>query len=409
MYINKYGFDFDGNTYILSDSNPNINSSQWAMYFEFNTEEQTRQTIFHNSVYNKNCRLSVYTESNYLYVRFELRYSSTITTRAAITLSKLSKVYIQASNYNTNTSIKIYIDGEFKNESIEYVPNYDFFQLYDTTDQYYSTYCNIGNTATTSSGQIYLPFLGVLSNLTFWSDNPKTETEILELFNNFNSTDAAYYESFNKTTKGTITGTEQYAIVGTEYINGELFERKETITFDSVANYTWLIGDWVYGGTMEVTVNATGNKTIRTSIYDPIEERDFLVDEQVTTGETITVELPENEARSMTIEVSTSEVQPVYFTEISYKFGLIAPLTLNNENVSAGASTYDMSVNYANNQTISDSMSVRVPKESAILFTTITESEIYFKNEKRTVLSRSLLDNFDINNQIFNLSLVRIL
>jgi len=397
MYIDKYGFVSDGSTKIITNITPDFAGFTISTWVDFR-EGDTRAGSGH---YDKSLGDDSRAYVMYRDDKKELYFGvgDTYTVHSCDLRGKHHFCVVA-----NGATIDGYLDGVKVSTGTSY--------NYGTASQF-----TINHMYTSVSWQEYL-YVGLNYEVKYF-DKGLTEEQVKEEMYLNNNEPIGYWTLDNNTldssgnnNHGAVTGTEQYTIVDTEEIeevNGELFERKETITFDSVANYTWLVGDWVYGGTMEVTVNATGNKTIRTSIYDPIEERDFLVDEQVTTGETITVELPENEARSMTIEVSTSEVQPVYFTEISYKFGLIAPLTLNNENVSAGASTYDMSVNYANNQTISDSMSVRVPKESAILFTTITESEIYFKNEKRTVLSRSLLDNFDINNQIFNLSLVRIL
>jgi len=76
-----------------------------------------------------------------------------------------------------------------------------------------------------------------------------------------------FKETFDNTTKGTITGTEQYALIGTTFIPGILLEKKNywtnnKITFDKI------IEDYFFGGEFKVYFSSVGEVEIRLSGYD---------------------------------------------------------------------------------------------------------------------------------------------
>ena len=412
--VKRYGFDFDGNTGIKGYTQYLLSENNMCLYFEFKYDATTPNNayIYDSMVNGSNSgRLTITTTNDnvlvFTYYVNNIIVFNYATPNGFLVDGNTYKVLLNGSKYNGILGYKwnIYIDNNIQyTESIDdmSIVGFQIMSSYNIIfTRHIGSYYN-GTSATKH----------VIANFTFW-DSTKSSSEINDLFNDFSEVGYVFYESFDQEVNGAVSGVEQYAEIDTETVcdGAELFERKETITFDSVSEYDWTIADWVYGGECEITVNASGNKTIETAIFDPNPDinRYFVIDKQITTNQIITVQLPDNEARRMLIRVRTSEVQPIFFTSISYKFSLSAPITVNAEGISVGLNTYDLGVNYTNNQTISDSVTARVPKESKNLFMTICEKELYFQNNKRFMLNRAKPFIFDINNYTFDLQLTRLL
>ncbi len=253
---------------------------------------------------------------------------------------------------------------------------------------------------------------GVISELKAYN-KCLTPSEIVdEMQYEYNANNAIGYWSLNQNTidssgngnDGIVIGTEQYAIIGSYCVCGELFERKETESFASTDYYKWDITDWVYGGSFTIDVNVTGNKTIKTWLFYDEDDKAYVYNSQTTTAQQITVDLPDTEARSMIIEVISDN----NFSSITYAFEHIAPIVIYDESISVGVSTYDTTVNYANNQTLSETESIRINKEDSNLFKTIVENNLYFMGKERAVLSYNFSE-LDTTRYMFDLSLTRLL
>ncbi len=307
--------------------------------------------------------------------------------------------YYNCSMVLDNSMLKAYVNGVFVGSD-----TYTNFGNFEQLRLIYTYFRDI----TAPTGEYY--FKSVIYDIKYF-DSVLTEIQIQSEMTE-NNIQAVGFWDLNQNTldssgngnDGTVTGTEQYTIVGTEHINGELFERKETESFASTDYYKWDVTDWVYGGSFTIDVNVTGNKTIKTWLFYDEDDKAYVYNSQTTTDQQITVDLPDTEARSMIIEVISDND----FTSITYTFEHIAPIVVYDESISVGVSTYDTTVNYANNQTLSDSVSVRINKEDSNLFKTIVENNLYFMDKERAVLSYNFSE-LDTTRYMFDLSLTRLL
>ncbi len=408
MLVNKYGFDFDGNTVISLYNNPTISSTNFSLYFELlPSDEDSLYTNLFNGRYGSggNGGMSIIypygSQTQFTFAVNDSNGNTTNITNNSVSSGSLLKMLIVSDIDESDGEVilKMYINGNLTKVNDSTVINTSNIKLMDTTRNN-TPFGGFYNGSISSASK------STLANFTVFNE-ALTDQECIDITNgNFNNTDSriVFYESFNNTTKGSIIGTEQYAIVGTEHINGELFERKETESFASTDYYKWDITDWVYGGSFTIDVNVTGNKTIKTWLFYDEDDKAYVYNSQTTTDQQITVDLPDTEARSMIIEVISDND----FTSITYTFEHIAPIVVYDESVSVGVSTYDTTVNYANNQTLSDSVSVRINKEDSNLFKTIVENNLYFMDKERAVLNYNFSE-LDTTRYMFDLSLTRLL
>lgn len=413
MLIDKYGFDFDGNTMITPYINPIINTTNFSMYFEVKSEDLSQAELFTSNFGTGaggagiNITYPASTQGQMIVSVFDGAPNTIGTNSLNVTMGDLHKVLYKVELDGGIPTINLFIDGVLVMSNTNPSFTTTNIPLVNANRDYW-----VGGLY--NNPTIIRPTTAILANIAVYNE-ALTDQESINITNGlFDNTDnrIIYYESFDQITKGVIVGTEQYEIIEqipAPIINGYLFEKKETITVspileDSSYNYEWLISNWVFGGEMTVTVNNSDTKTISTATYDVNEKRYFVIDKQTTTDSEITVNLPITEGRSMLIIVESDST----YSEISYTFSHTADILNNPDSITANALINDLYVNYATNKLVEKSVSVRVDKADVNLFRTIVQENIYFDNNEWIVMGNNFTE-FDTTRYLFQLSLSRLL
>ena len=394
----RYGFDFNGSNAIDVYTNPSLSAQNSAVYFEINPQATAVGNILLGSFSTTVPNFEIYISPTLLSIEFRttsVSFTTTVTIpRANINDNEINRVCILMNDQTDDINMAVFLNG-----------------VYVGAD--YVSWGASLSYSINATGQPDFP-IGhdasdfVLSNLAFYN-NTLTDIEAKNITSGFfdsTNSDIVFLESFNQTTQGAITGTEQYNIIEEDKTcyNGELFNKKDTKSFTATNSYEWIVNDFVYGGDFELTINNVDAKTVSIAEYDTIQNRFFTTSYETYTEPTKVFNLKGNEARRILITIESDSD----FSEITYNFEHVADILENADTTNAGAIINDTFVQYEKYKFENKNLVVRIEKQDKEKFNTMVENKIYF-NDVEYIVNNSSFRELDIENYSFSLSLSRLL
>lgn len=368
----KYGFDFDGSTNVSFYTNPTLSLQNMSVYMKFKVDSIGNQSIINwTQIGGAN------------FGRFDMTFGAS--TYNFTFIDSAGNNTIIGDNFSVGnvidvcvtlsaTNAKIFVNGSLVNT---------------ITNNCNADNISFANFAHYIGGVSSTFFDGVVADVSFYNTAlPDQDAIDMTGGNGLITTNRVFYESFNNTTLGTVTGTEQYSVI------------ENTAQYEASINFY----GHLFGGVLAVSEGQTSTKTVQLFTYVADQERFYLDDTQTATGESVNVTLPDSERRFMRLTV-TSDTN---FSEINYTIDVDAYPIDNNDVVNIPVSTYDTSVFYGVDTILDNSLRLSIAKESAKEFRTIIADKTYINGVKYEVMSHSF-NEFDITRYEYNLSLKRLM
>lgn len=202
--VDVYGFDFDGATYV--EAYESITTPKDAITIYFELDHNTTQT-----------------SNNYICAFSGVFYEELI----SVTLNNFDQLRIIGQNNNSVVfdSALLYtpVNNKYKiaitlyNETVFVVINgVTVFEVIVDSSAWSDWDFITSNTKIGSRYDGQIEFIGILSNVAVY-DNSLSESQCISITSggfDASDSDIIYLETFDNITLGTITGTEQYAIIG---------------------------------------------------------------------------------------------------------------------------------------------------------------------------------------------------
>ncbi len=407
--INKYGFDFDGNTY-LTQNNPIDITNDFTVAVKFlvpNTPSSDEIIMGSYSWTSSGDDLSCY-----------LRYRAT---------GILNFVFggsddgYPSADVDLNSHIGNIVTVVFSVRTLQ--ASLMFNSLVVNASGLSSLTNNITpmiiGGIKSHTGVVSGEFNGVIVELLTIQDT-LTDNQLLEFANLDKLSNHTDYSTFNKNAyydfdtqttddqsggnDATVTGVEQYAIIGTETVYGTKCTKTETFEQDANDTFDELIYDWFYGGTIKIEVDNLAWKTIKILAYDDESNSYLPIKVETTTLREHTIVIPKTATRRLKLSIDSDST----FTTVVYTLESIFDVINDTDSNSSGAVAIDYNVIYSDVNIEKRSMSFRVNDDDAHFAQSILQNKVYLDNEIHQITSLQVSE-LDVNRKEFKCDFLRLL
>ncbi len=247
-----------------------------------------------------------------------------------------------------------------------------------------------------------------------------TDFQLLEFANLDKLSDHSDYATFNKNAyynfdtqttddqsggnDATVTGVEQYAIIGTETVYGTKCTKTETFTQDASITFDELIYDWFYGGSIKIKVDNLAWKTIKILAYDDESNSYLPIKVETTTLREHTIVIPKTATRRLKLSIDSDST----FTKVIYTLESVFDVINDTDSNSSGAVAIDYNVIYSDVNIEKRSMSFRVNDDDAHFAQSILQNKVYLDDEIHQITSLQVSE-LDVNRKEFKCDFLRLL
>jgi hypothetical protein len=403
--INKYGFKFNGATSIKAYTNPTLKPYDTFLYLDFKykyvsdgdpTDGASIIPGNTSDTYNEGLRLRTVKVGieHRLYYTFSFGDSFSSPLQYSIIndgdeVSFCMNVYSDA----TDTYVDFWLNGINVNTS-------DISKRLGNIEQWDLSRFDIGNDIPGgNSGKTY----STLSNLALWNFS-KTTQEITDLFDNFDSTDAVFIETFDQTTKGAISGTEQYEVIDSYERVGILLEKKDS-WLETTNGFSKVIEEYFYGGEISFSWDNPGVTSVQLLGYDEkLKSARILATSNNPASNSVTFNIGEVAVRRMKVIIESSST----IGNVSYLIAHLFDIWTNTENTPTNARIIDNDVFYNSITLNNKAVSFRVPDEKTNIAKNLLQNKVYLDDVEYQIAGLNAIE-FDINNWAYNANFIEVL
>ena len=182
-----------------------------------------------------------------------------------------------------------------------------------------------------------------------------------------------------------------------------LIEKKQ-VWLSNTSNFQKIVYDWFFGDSFTLAFGGVGTKDIQIGVYDDKLQGIFLVAVKSTTDNSITIDLPNKEVRSIAITINAEDD----LGDVTFSILSSFDVTSNAENLPANSFSVDSFV-YHNSPIIKGkSVAFRVPDQEINTAKSLFQNKVYLDNILYQVVSVKQSE-LDIYNRLFVVSFVEVL
>ncbi|MCP4991739.1 MAG: LamG domain-containing protein [Colwellia sp.] len=402
--INKYGFDFDGASYLTLD-----NSLQDL------TDNDFTLMWWQEPIIKSGWHTILATQDNDTQRGFSIRVISD-----GIVGRLLFTEYYNGDDARVDTvSTSILLTGKNHINFVFDSSNISNSKFYINGDVEVSTY----NAPTNTKQKSNVTYIGKLKSVGIEDfcdgifhdikifDSVLTQAQIQSEMTENNITTIGHWtldqtldDSSPNNNDATVTGVDQYAIISTETIYGTKCTKTETFEQDASITFDELIYAWFYGGTIKIEVDNLAWKTIKILAYDDESNSYLPIKVETTTLREHTIVIPKTATRRLKLSIDSDST----FTKVVYTLESIFDVINDTDSNSSGAVAIDYNVIYSDVNIEKRSMSFRVNDSDAHFAQSILQNKVYLDNEIYQVTSLQVSE-LDVNRKEFKCDFLRLL
>ncbi|MCP4985823.1 MAG: LamG domain-containing protein, partial [Colwellia sp.] len=364
--VNKYGFDFNGASH-LTINNPIVDNRYITLMA---TIERDALGVAHTIIRDSSSlsgsleagvRLEINSDNK---IRFVANFSTTTVSywlwSSSDTIDLTTKNISVVADAQNKTCI-FYING-IASTSVNYGEQKTSYHQATFEHTNPSLYIGVYQSSTL---QKY--FNGVIYDIKVFNSE-LSQAQIQSEMTSDNITAVGHWtlnqtldDSSPNNNDATVTGVEQYAIIGTETVYGTKCTKTETFEQDANDTFDELIYDWFYGGTIKIEVDNLAWKTIKILAYDDESNSYLPIKVETTTLREHTIVIPKTATRRLKLSIDSDST----FTTVVYTLESVFDVINDTDSNSSGAVAIDYNMIYSDVNIEKRSMSFRVNDDDA--------------------------------------------